>query len=239
MMVGERLNSSAELLWACALLGTGGERILYDALLECGCIGPDDRLLARQLAAFLSALWDAPDEPEVSLMWTLPDGLNILGVDASGYMGGVLRLIGSARQRLTLLAPYLEAEGIGRLQEELLIALARRVSVVLVTQDANVLGSCASASLESLRREARGLPGTLRVYSAPASAPVFLHSKLIVADGIAAIVGSANLTGNALLRNLETGVLVGARQAVEIEHVVQRAIELGHVQLLFTTTGTN
>jgi phosphatidylserine/phosphatidylglycerophosphate/cardiolipin synthase-like enzyme len=235
MMVGECLDSSAELLWARALLGADGERILFEALLESGGIGLDNRLLARPLAAFLCTLWEAPDEPDVSLLWTLPDELSVLGIDAAGYADGVLKLIGSAQQRLMLLAPYLEAEGIGQLQDGLLLALARRVSVVLITQNANALGSCASTSLESLRREARGLPGALRVYTAPTSAPVLLHSKLVVADGTTAIVGSANLTGNALLRNLETGVLVGVRQAVEIERVIQRTVELKHVQFLFTT----
>lgn len=235
MMVGERLRSSEELLWACSLLGTEGERILWEALLESGCLSPDSRILARPLAAFLCAIWEAPAEAEVTLLWTLPEGLSVPGVDATGYADGVRELIRGAQERLTLLAPYLEAEGIGQLQEELLAALARGVPVVLVTQDANALGSWASESLEELRREARGLPGTLRAYTAPVTAPVLLHSKLVVSDGKTAAVGSANLTGSALLRNLETGVLVGARQAIEIERVVQKAIELGHVRLVFAT----
>jgi len=235
MMVGEHLNSSAELLWASSLLGAGGESVLFEALLECGCIGKDGRLLARPLAAFLCTVWEAPKESEMSLIWTLPEGLSVDGVEASSYADGVIKLIGSAHQRLTFLTPYLESRGIGHLQQELLVALARSVSVDLITQDANSLNSRASAALESLRCESRGLPGTLRVYTAPASAPVLLHSKLIVADGTSAVVGSANLTGNALLRNLETGVVVGVRQAIEIERVVRSAIKLGHVRIVFTS----
>lgn len=108
--------------------------------------------------------------------------------------------------------------------------------MILLTQDSNSLGSWASDSLESLRREARGLPGHLFVYSAPVTAPVLLHSKLIVADGVTAAIGSANLTGNALRRDLETGVVVGAQQAIEIERVVRGAIELGQVRLVFSTS---
>lgn len=235
MMVGERLSSPEELLWANSLLGAGGERLLWDALVEWRCLSSEGTVLARPLADFLCAAWEAPSEVDVALLWTLPQGLSISGVDSMGYAKGIRALISGTRERLMLLAPYLEVEGIGQLQEDLLAALARGVSVVLVTQDANSLGSWASDSMEPLRREARGLPGSLHVYTAPVTAPVLLHSKLVVADGVSAALGSANLTGNALLRNLETGVVVGARQAVEIERVVQAAIELGQVRLVFAT----
>jgi phosphatidylserine/phosphatidylglycerophosphate/cardiolipin synthase-like enzyme len=235
MMVGERLSSAEELLWAHSLLGAGGERLLWDALQEWRCLSSEGKLLARPLANFLCAVWDAQSEVDAALMWTLPQGLAVPGVDPTGYAKGVRALIGSARERLTLLAPYFEVEGIGQLQGDLLVALSRGVSVVLVTQDANSLGSWASDSVEPLRREARGLPGCLRVYTAPPTAPVLLHSKLVVADGASAVLGSANLTGNALLRNLETGVAVGAQQALEIERVVHAAIELEQVHLVFET----
>lgn len=235
MRVGERLSSPEELFWATSLLGPGGERLLWDALLESRCLGPEGKLLARPLADFLCAVWDVQLEAAVALMWTLPELLVVPGVDATGYAKGVRALIRGASERLTLLAPYLEVEGMGQLQGELLAALARGLSVVLVTQDANSLGSWASDAVEPLRREARGLSGCLRVYTTPATAPVLLHSKLVVADGASAVLGSANLTGNALLRNLETGAVVGARQAVEIERVIHAAIELGHVRLVFET----
>ena len=234
MMVGERIGSHEDLLWANSLLGTEGERLLWQALSDWRCLSVEGRLLARPLAALLCAVWEAAPEADASLLWTLPEGLQVDGVDPTGYAKGVRALISSSRERLMLLAPYLEGQGIGQLQDELLDALARGVPVVVVTQDANSLGSCASDSLESLRREARGLPGRLLVYSAPGAAPVLLHSKLIVVDGVSAAIGSANLTGNALLRNLETGVIVGAQQALEIERVVQAAIELGQVRLVFS-----
>lgn len=235
MRVGERLSSPEELFWATSLFGAGGERLLWEALQEWRCLGPENNLLARPLADFLCAVWGEQSDGAVALMWTLPEGLAVPGVDAKGYSKGVRALIGSTSERLTLLAPYLEVEGMGELQGDLLDALARGVSVVLVTQDANSLGSWASDAVEPLRREARGLPGSLHVYTALATAPVLLHSKLVVSDGVSAALGSANLTGNALLRNLETGVVLGARYAVEIERVVQAAIVLGQVRLVFAT----
>jgi len=236
MMVGERIGSHEDLLWANSLLGSGGERILWQTLLDWRCLSAEGQLLVRPLAALLCAVWEGAPEVGVSLLWTLPDGLQVDGVDPMGYAKGLRSLIRSSRERLMLLAPYLEEQGIGQLQDELLQALARGVLVILVTQDANSLGSWASDSLESLRRDVRGLPGRLFVYSAPVTASVLLHSKLIVADGVTAAIGSANLTRNALRRNLETGVVVGAQQAIEIERVVRGAIELGQVRLVFSTS---
>lgn len=233
MLVGERLGSPADLLWANSILGVGGDRLLWEALEQADCLDLGNRLLARPLAALLCALWEGKPEDDAVLLWTLPDGLVVPGIDPKGYARGVRALICGAKVRVTLLAPYLEAEGMGQLQEDLLTALARAVRVVLVAQDANAVGAWASDSLESLRREARGLPGLLQVYSAPVTAPVLLHSKLVVVDGARGAVGSANLTGNALLRNLETGVVVGQRQALEIERVVRAAVELGRVRFVF------
>lgn len=234
MMIGQRIGSHEDLLWANSLLGRGGERLLWQALSDWRCLSVEGQLLARPLASLLCAVWDAAPEADVPLLWTLPEGLQVDGIDPTGYANGVRALIRGSRERLILVAPYLEGQGIGQLQDELLGALARGVSVVLVTQDANSLGSCASDSLESLRREAGGLPGRFLVYSAPVTTPVLLHSKLIVVDGVSAAIGSANLTGNALLRNLETGVIVRAQQALEIERVVRAAIEFGRVHLVFS-----
>jgi phosphatidylserine/phosphatidylglycerophosphate/cardiolipin synthase-like enzyme len=155
----------------------------------------------------------------------LPENWPALSVHPAGYVTAVLTLIRESRQRLILVAPYLESKGIGRLQQELLNALMRGVAVTLVTQDAGSPASWASESLKSLCREARGMQGDLSVYTALEGTPVFLHSKLIVADGEVAIVGSANLTDNALNRNLETGVRAGGSIAVEIERVVKFAID--------------
>lgn len=111
MMVGERLNSAEELLWAKSLLGAGGERLLWDALLEWRCLTSEGALLAQPLADFLCAMWDVQSEVDVALLWTLPQGLNVTGVDSTGYVKGVRALIRGSRERLTMLAPYLEVEG--------------------------------------------------------------------------------------------------------------------------------
>lgn len=234
MLVGERIESPASLLWAKALAGADGDEVLWRALCDRGYLDQYGALLPRPLAEFLCSIWSAPEHGEPTLLWTLPDGLVVSGIDPMGYVSGVIALVRSARERLLLVAPFLEAKGVGKLQEEVLAALARGVAVTFVTQDA-AFGSWASDSLESVRREARGLVGDLCVYTASATLDVLLHSKLAVADGIVASVGSANLTGKALTKNLETGVVVGAAMAQEIERVLRRLIEFGYVTLAFDT----
>lgn len=234
MMLGTRIGSEAKLLWARALLGEDGDRLLWDALVAHRCFGENQELLARPTADFLCALWEPQSDVDSELLWTLPSGLAVPGIETSGYAEHVLRLIENAQRRLLLVAPFLEARGIGRLQTALLDALARNVSVTLVTQDAGTPGSWASNALESLRQEARGLVGALQVYTAAQDAEVLLHSKLVVSDLRVACVGSANLTDKALAHNLETGVLVGSPQAIEIQDVVQKAIEARLVTLVFS-----
>lgn len=234
MLAGERVESSAMLLWARAAAGADGEEVLWRALLEQGCLDERGTLLPRPLSEFLCSLWGEP-KTDAALLWTLPEGLEVPGVDPSGYVSGVLALIRQTRKRLLLVAPFIEAKGFGRLQDEVLSALTRGVGVTFVTQDAATAGSWASESLESLRREARGLAGRLRAYTASADLGVLLHSKLVIGDGSAASVGSANLTGKALAKNLETGVTVGAARATELERVVNKLIEAGYVTLVLDT----
>ena len=234
MLTGERIESPATLLWAKAVAGAGGDEVLWNALLERGCLDERRVLLPRPLADFLCSLWGEP-ETDAALLWTLPEGLEVAGVDPSGYVLGVLTLIRQTQERLLLVAPFMEAKGVGKLHDEVLSALARGVAVTFVAQDATTAGSWASESLEALRREARGLSGSLRVYAASKDLGVLLHSKLVVGDGSAASVGSANLTSKALAKNLETGVAVGAARAAELERVVNRLIETGLVTLAFDT----
>lgn len=239
MMVGDDVQA-ADLLWARGLLGDDGDHELWSALLEYGCLqGPGRTLTPRPLAELLCRLWHEDDSPiDIGgLLWTLPEALAVDGVRSSGYLAAVLDVIRSAQTRLLLVSPFLEPEGIGRLQQELLAGLQRGVAVSLVTHGAGDLGSWASSSLEPLRRESSSFRGELLVYMALESTPILLHSKLVVADGETAIVGSANLTGKGLGRNLETGVAVGAAAAAEVERVLDKAIELGQVAVAFRTRG--
>jgi phosphatidylserine/phosphatidylglycerophosphate/cardiolipin synthase-like enzyme len=60
-----------------------------------------------------------------------------------------------------------------------------------------------------------------------------LHAKCVVVDGARALIGSANFTEAAQLRNIEVGLVVnGPETAVAIERHFAALIERGHLQRL-------
>lgn len=59
-----------------------------------------------------------------------------------------------------------------------------------------------------------------------------IHAKVVVADRARALVGSANFTGSGLGRNVEMGVLVEGKAAVEIVEVVEMMRGRGWLCLL-------
>jgi len=236
MMVGEPMQLT-RLLWARGHLGPRGDELLWQALEEEHCLEGEQLLLEpHMLSKFLCAVWrDSDDQrPVRELVWTLPSALRVEGIEPDGYVREAVRLISGAKQRVLIVSPYLEPKGIGQLQAPLLEALGRGVDVTLVAHDVEDLTSLASAALEPLRRESRGSAGGLAVYSALAIAEVLLHLKVVVADGIAAVVGSANVTGKGFGKNLEAGASLGADAAREVEAVVQAVIEQGFVALAYS-----
>lgn len=236
MAIGEPIDRW-RLVWARALLGEDGDVVLWNALLDSGAIrAPSFVLEAAPLAGLLVRLSDAGHEVERAsqLVWTLPDALE-MDTPTSSYAQVVVSMCSAARQSLLVVSPYLEAKGIGRLLDALLGALARGVSVTLLTHEAQSLGSSASLALEELRRQAGGLFGELTVFSARSEAHVLLHSKIIVCDHARVLLGSANLTEPGLDRNLETGVVLDAAAAEEVSSVLQALIDSDLVERVFST----
>lgn len=232
MMVGQPIEPG-HLLWARGPLGANGDTLLWKALSEAGAVRePDFVLRPRQLATFLSGLWSEATDAEsaTKLVWTLPRQLPVDGLARDGYVQAVIHLVESATDTLTLVSPYFEPMGMGRLHDGLLAALQRGVAVLVLTHGIEDLSSLASASLEALRRDSTGLAGLLRVLSVPPASQVFFHLKIVVADERRAIVGSANVTDKGFDTNLEVGVLLGSDAASEIEGVVRVAIASGLVK---------
>lgn len=229
MMVGRPIEP-AGLLWARGPLGDNGDTLLWNALRDAEAIQePDFVLRPRQLANFLCDLWsDRTDGDEATrLVWTLPANLPIDGLPRDGYVRAVIQLVESATVSVMFVSPYLEPMGMGRLHDVLLAALQRGVAVLILAHNVADLSSLASASLETLRRESVGLPGSLRVFTALPASHVFFHLKIVVADERAGIVGSANVTEKGFDANVEVGVLLGREAANEIERVVRVAIASG------------
>lgn len=237
MMVGQPVEQ-ATLLWARGLLDGNGDALLWRALCEEGALRePDFVLRPRQLARFLCSLWGDEHDAERSgrLVWTLPEHLAVEGIACDGYLRAATELVESSVATLTLVSPYLESKGMGRLHRSLVEALHRGVVVRLLTHDVEDLSSLASVSLEALRRDSVGLAGSLTVFTALTTPQVLLHLKIIVADECKAIVGSANMTGKGFGSNLEAGVMLGQEAAIEIEKVVHATVAGALVKQVFST----
>lgn len=222
MMVGNPVDPK-QLFWARSLVGTNGDRLLWSALVECRALSEADPILRpAAVADLLCSLWgtERAQREVARLIWTLPAQLNLPESEDS-YFRAARELVDGATRSLTLISPYLEPKGIGRLLEPLTGALHRGVDVALITHGAELRSSLASVSIEELRRASTGLAGTLAVYSAVDSENVMLHSKLTIADDDRIIVGSANLTGNGFATNFEAGVLLGRSAAVDATVVIR------------------
>lgn len=199
--------------WAEKLLGKGEASRLPDLLRECGVLSGEPLVVqADELSHLLRCLSDqeneSPAHEECGLVWTIPSALSI---DGKSYHDALSEVIRSAMRRVILVAPYLEREGIGMLEGELLGAVARGVEIDILAHDTEDLGSLSSLALEELRRSVQETQGgRLSVYSANTES-FLLHSKIAVADETHGVVGSANLTGNALEKNFELGVEIGSR----------------------------
>lgn len=239
MMAGGQVDASA-MLWAKGPFGPNGDLLLWTALVENGCIDrPAGTLNAGALCTFLRRLWNpveaTPTRSEGDLVWTLPSGLEVGGVQADSYVQEAVLAISQSSTTVLLVSPYLEPRGVGRLVDALLEALSRSVSVTVVTHEADDLSSMASSALKQLRRESVGLPGRLTVFTVAATPQVLLHLKILTCDGKRALVGSANVTGKGFGHNLEAGVVLGEEQAREIERVMQTVITKGLVKPAFVT----
>jgi phosphatidylserine/phosphatidylglycerophosphate/cardiolipin synthase-like enzyme len=236
MLVGQPIQRDG-LLWARGLLGADGDEILWGALKEAGALMPPDNLLdAAPLGTLLTTLWGVDVQADAArLVWTLPRQLNASNLEDT-YVKAAQEVIGTAEHRLVLVSPYLEATGIGHLQDALLTTLHRGVHIVMITHGAEILSSFASVAIEDLRRAGTGLTGSLKVYAADESCGLLLHSKLVIADAARMVLGSANLTGKGFSVNFEAGVVLGRAAATEATAILQTLLRSGLVREAFATT---
>jgi phosphatidylserine/phosphatidylglycerophosphate/cardiolipin synthase-like enzyme len=131
----------------------------------------------------------------------------------------LIGLVSEANHSLRFAAPYVDTEGIGLLGDAIAAATSRGVTVEVVQPPRWLPAVSAFALLqEGIARN--GQPGNLRIVQAREDAP-WAHLKVVIVDGTAAYIGSANITGAGLAgRNLEVGVLVRGPQVAVINGVL-------------------
>lgn len=155
--------------------------------------------LSGALAAAGAAFEAALRRQTADVVWTGPES----DVDTGRLTAPVVaELIGEAQHELLLVSYASHDEP--RIGDALAAAVDRGVDITLVVErpDDNPAFSGSGRAFPGL--PARRLSWPLAIRPAGAS----LHAKLIVVDARTALVGSANLTGRAMVENLECGVLL-------------------------------
>ena len=166
------------------------------------------------LAGLIHAYRDASrSRPEVTPVWTGPPSL-VPGQRLT--LAVVAGLIDAAESEIVLVS-YATFPSI-EVRDALARASARRVKITTLLERTvdNPVFSGSSNPLGDLPHESLAWPAGVR----PAGAS--MHAKILVVDRKSALVGSANLTGHGVERNLECGLLIrgGRLPAALVEHVL-------------------
>lgn len=170
----------------------------------------DGQFAAGVLTGQLNA---AADRPHVTPVWTGPES----GVGRGRLtLAVVADLIDEAEHEL-LLASYATVPG-ASIRQALDAAVQRGVTLTLLLER-----PVDNPKYQGHTDPFPGLPARRLIWPAavrPLGAA--MHAKVLVVDRRTALVGSANLTGHALERNLECGLLLrgGPTSALLVEHLL-------------------
>jgi len=226
-----------DLDWAVALLGEGGDRLLWEELRAAEVLDRENRLRPRPLARWLDSLVkeEEGEERMPQLVWTLPETHPAASELGSTYLKAILETVEAARRELVMTSPFLQEKGIMEILRAVVRALKRGVRLIVLTHAADNLASNQSVALEAIRQEAERIRGQLIVYSAPVMEGGLLHAKLVIADEERMVLGSANLTGPGLTSNLEAGVVLGCKEARLAMQIMRGLVETNIATKVFST----
>jgi len=189
---------------------------------------------AESLALMLRAASNADkwrnQEQQVETVWTGPVCIeNLRRTDAA-----LMEVIDAARERLWIVT--FAAYNVKPVMQALKRAAARGVAVNFIGESSTENEALTSGGVNSLRQH---LPGKVKIYIWPLENRMknesgkhgALHAKMAIADGKIALVSSANLSGHALLLNIEAGILVyGGNVPVTFENQLEAMIAGGIIQ---------
>jgi phosphatidylserine/phosphatidylglycerophosphate/cardiolipin synthase-like enzyme len=158
--------------------------------------------------ALLSALAMRDAERESETVEAVATGPSTPHVSLRHTRAVLLDLISHASEQLLLVS--FAAYKVPDLVQAVAEAVGRGVSVRMVLEAAE---ESSGALTHDAAKAFAALGGAVEFYiwpqdRRPAGVSATLHAKAVVADGRAAFISSANLTGSALDHNLELGVLV-------------------------------
>jgi len=227
-LVGTRIKLG-DFAWVLPILGTHGDRLLFNSLRESGAIDEEGILQPVPTALWLAN--NAGDKTSIAhlphLVWTLPSQHPDCSVKGASYRKTLIKIINQTQHELLLISPFLHERGVVTLTESILAALSRGVMVTIITHEIEDIGSDQSRAIEELRREAHRMSLRLDVYTANLDSRHLLHAKFCISDRERLVLGSANISGSGLHNHFEAGVVLGRYQALEAMGVINGLIESG------------
>ena len=181
--------------------------------------------LAGMLNGAAAAYNFATEAQEVQLVWTGPSS-NLIATRKTEQ--ALLQVIDFSSKNLFMTS--FVAYDVDSVMAALARALRRNVHVSMLLEASDKHGG--SVSIDAIGRMKVALPGA-RIFSWLDKDDKFaggrVHAKVAVADEIFCFVSSANLTGHAMERNMEAGVLIRGGATPRDLHRHLEALETTHV----------
>lgn len=192
-----------------------------DRLIVDGCPA---EILAGCLLGAARAIAEERRRQQIDVVWSGPDS----EVRTSRLTSAVIvDLIESAREEILLVSYATQTEP--AVAAALHAAAERGVAITLLlerVQD-NPAYRGAGSVFAGVRARRLSWPAAHRLAGAS------MHAKILVIDRLTALVGSANLTGSAMDRNLECGVLIRGGEAPGRIHAhVMSQVDRGDLEVL-------
>lgn len=200
------------------VVGTATARAVVDRLVDAWqatSVGAGE--LALMLLAASHTFENVSKHQSTELVWTGP---TTSFVSARRTEQALLQVIGTARQ--TLFVTSFVAYDVSTIVKALNDASTRGVSISMLLESSQDHGG--SISFDVIGKM-RTLVPSAKLYAWRERAAPFtdgrVHAKVAVADGAVCFITSANLTGHAMDRNMEAGVLLTGGQIPKLlqEHL--------------------
>jgi phosphatidylserine/phosphatidylglycerophosphate/cardiolipin synthase-like enzyme len=209
------------------VVGTAAAKAVVERLVEAWRVtSVDSGELASMLLAASHAFENVSKHQSTELVWTGP---TTPFVSARRTEQALLQVIGAAEQ--TLFVTSFVAYDVSTIVKALKDASMRGVSVSMLLESSQDQGG--SISFDVIGKMQVLVPSAKLYAWCERAAPFAdgrVHAKVAVADGDVCFITSANLTGHAMDRNMEVGVLISGGQVPRLLHDhLQALVDTGTV----------
>lgn len=197
------------------VLGTATAKAVVDRLVDAwGATSIGSGELASMLLAASHASENVSRRQSTELVWTGP---TTPFVSARRTEQALMQVIDSAKQ--TLFVTSFVAYDVAPIVEALNDASTRGVSISMLLESSQ--GHGGSISFDVIGKMRTMVPSA-KLYAWRERAAPFVdgrvHAKVAVADGEVCFITSANLTGHAMVQNMEAGVLISGGHIPRLLH---------------------